>query len=71
MADDLPGRHFRQDPATIVENDQLHKLGCRACDHSVCSLSRWWCSNDKAAKNHKRVPNIGPNCKWFELKEVK
>jgi hypothetical protein len=71
MAADLPGRFYRQDPATIVENDQLHELGCRACDHVVPSLGKFWCSNDKASRNHKRVPRIGHQCKWFELKEVK
>lgn len=65
---DLPARYYRQDPAAIVANDQLHKMGCRACDHCVSSLSRWYCSNDKAVKFHKRVPGIGPNCKYFELK---
>ncbi|KQT37694.1 hypothetical protein ASG24_01475 [Methylophilus sp. Leaf414] len=68
MAADLPGRYYRQDPATIVENDQLHKLGCRGCDHAVSALNRWYCSNDKAEKNHKRVPHIGPSCKFYKLK---
>jgi len=65
---DLPARYYKQDPATIVENDQIHKLGCRACGHHVPSMGRVWCSNDKAVKFHKRVPGVGPNCKFFELK---
>lgn len=64
----LPARYYSRDPADIVADDQIHKLGCRACDHCVQSLSRWWCSNDRAIKFHKQVPNVGPNCKYFDLK---
>ena len=68
MSNILPARYYSRDPADIVADDQIHKMGCRVCDHCVSALNRWYCSNDKAVKFHKRVPGIGPNCKYFELK---
>lgn len=68
MSNVLPARYYSRDPADIVENDQLHKLGCRACEHVVSSLTRWYCSNEKAVKFHKRVPHIGPSCKCYQWK---
>jgi hypothetical protein len=64
----LPARMYSRDPADIVADDQLHQLGCRACVHAVSALERWYCSDDRAVKFHKRVPHVGVNCKFFELK---
>lgn len=64
----LPSWMYSRDPAEIVADGQIRELGCRACDHCVPALGRMYCSNDKAEKNHKRVPKIGPNCKFFVLK---
>lgn len=66
----LPARMYR-DPAEVLADDQIYQLGCMACVHSVSALNRWYCSNDKAEKFHKRVPHVGRACKFYELKEVK
>lgn len=64
----LPARMYSRDPADIVADNQLHELGCRVCDHVVSSLNRYYCSNDRAVKFHKRVPHVGPSCKCYKLK---
>lgn len=58
-----------QDPAKVVENNQLHSLGCRACKHHSTTLGKVYCANTKVPiQILKRVPSIGRGCKQFEFK---
>jgi hypothetical protein len=54
-------------PADVVERAELKELGCKACDKHTWMLGRVVCTEPRVV-NHKRVPFIGTNCKYFELK---
>lgn len=61
--------HMYRDPAIVVEENELINLGCRACESHCYLLGRVVCS-DQRVTNHKRVPHIGQQCKYFELKVI-
>lgn len=58
--------HCYQDPAIVVERNELKALGCRACASHDVYLGKVVCTNDRVT-NHKKVPRIGSNCKFFIL----
>lgn len=65
----LPAYAYK-DPALVVENNQLKDLGCKACKHHAMTLGRVACTESKVPfAILKRVPGVGRNCKYFELKD--
>lgn len=59
--------HCYQDPAKVVEQNQLLELGCRACESHTYLLGKVVCCDPRKTSN-KDVPCIGSKCKFFELK---
>ena len=59
--------HCYQDPAKVVENNQMLELGCRACEKHTHMFGKVVCTDPRKTSN-KDVPRIGSKCKFFELK---
>jgi hypothetical protein len=59
--------HCYQDPAKIVEQNQLVQLGCTACTKHAVYFGKVGCTEPRKPDN-KGVPRIGSKCKYFELK---
>lgn len=59
-----------QDPAKVVEQNQMLELGCRACTKHMFWEGKVVCTDPRKTSN-KDVPRIGSKCKFFELKVVK
>lgn len=62
----LPLFYYR-DPALVAESNELHFLGCRACDSHHHLLGRVICAEPRKT-NYKDVPRIGSKCKFFKEK---
>lgn len=63
----LPAYYY-DNPAKVVENNELIDLGCRACKYHTTMLERVVCGNEKVPfAVIKKVPRIGRKCKQFEL----
>lgn len=60
-------KHMYQDPAIVVENQQMLELGCRACEKHTHMFGKVVCTDPHKTSN-KDVPRIGSKCKFFELK---
>lgn len=62
----LPAAAYR-DPAEYVASKQMVELGCRACSNAWIMDGRVACTEPRKT-DHKGIPRIGPNCKYFKLK---
>lgn len=60
----LPARYYR-DPAEMLEQLQLDRLGCKLCAKHTTVLGRSFCTDERNDKQ-AGVPGIGHRCKWFQ-----
>lgn len=65
VADDraLPS-HMYRDPAEVIEQRELRRMGCRACTSHEMVMGRVVCM-DVRNDLQKGVPGIGHRCRWF------
>lgn len=68
MADSkaLPAQFYRN-PADVLEDMEMRRLGCRACQSQHQVLGRVFCTDERNDRQ-KGVPHIGDRCRWFLLK---
>ena len=59
----LPAYLYR-DPAEVVENDEMLRLGCKACAKAMTVFGIVRCE-DPRNESQKGVPRIGRRCKIY------